>query len=264
MNMVVFFDVDGTIIDNTTQIIPDSTIQAVKKLRENGHIPVINTGRPYTHIDPRVRAIPFSAWICACGSEIWLDNNRIFYSVPSLETCIFTIESVRQCGMQAVYEADHGLVLSDGIYSQHPLCKKKIHIMETRGFTIREIENTADPCFIKFMCYEWPNCNRAEFLRRMSGKFEGVDRGKGRLEFISCGCDKARGMHILMDHLGIPMEDSLAIGDSTNDLPMFQTARHTVCMGDGMEELKKEAEYITTSVLDNGIEKALQHFRLIE
>ena len=262
--MVVFFDVDGTIIDNKTQIIPNSTVNAVKKLREKGHIPVINTGRPYTHIDPRIRAIPFSAWICACGSEIWLEHKRIFYEVPSLETCVYTIESVRQCGMQAVYEADHGLVLSDGIYSQHPLCVKKINIMKDRGFTIREVETLAEPQFIKFMCYEWLGCDRNEFLRRMAGKFEGVDRGKGRLEFISCGCDKAQGMHILMDHLGIPMEDSLAIGDSTNDLPMLRTAYHTACMGDGMEELKKEAEYITAPVLDNGVEKAMQHFKLIE
>lgn len=262
--MVVYFDVDGTIIDNKTQIIPDSTVRAVKKLREKGHIPVINTGRPYTHIDPRVRAIPFTAWICACGSEIWLKGERIYWSVPSLETCRYTIDSVRECGMQAVYEADNGLVLSDGNYSQHDQCVKKLNIMRDRDFIIREVDTLQEPAFIKFMCYEWPGCDREEFLRRMEGRFEGVDRGKGRLEFISCGCDKARGMHILMDHLKIPMEDSLAIGDSTNDLPMIRTAHHTVCMGDGMEPLKMVAEYITAPVLEDGVEKALIHFGLIE
>ena len=262
--MVVFFDVDGTIIDNETQIIPDSTIKAVAKLRERGHVPVINTGRPYTHIDPRIRAIPFSAWVCACGSEIWLENNRIFSMFPSLDTCVYTIASVRHCGMQAVYEADDGLILSDGIYSRHPLCEKKIQIMKDRGFPIREVETLAEPRFIKFMCYEWPGCDRTEFLRLMNGRFDGVDRGKGRLEFIGCGCSKARGMSILMDHLGISMEDSLAIGDSTNDLPMFRAAYHTACMGNGMEELKKEAEYVTASVLNDGVEQALLHFGLIE
>lgn len=262
--MVVFFDVDGTIIDNKTQIIPDSTVKAVGKLRERGHIPVINTGRPYTHIDPRVRAIPFSGWICACGSEIWLNNERIFWAAPSLETCIYTIESVRQCGMQAVYEADNGLVLSDGAYSQHPLCQKKINIMKDRKFAIREVSTLAEPHFIKFMCYEWPGCNQNEFLRRMESKFEGVDRGLGRLEFIYHGCNKARGMHILMEHLSLPVENSLAIGDSANDLPMFQAAGHTACMGNGMDELKEVSEYITSGVLDDGVEKALKHFGLIE
>ena len=44
--MVIFFDIDGTIVDDGTQIIPQSTIESVKKLRALGHIPVVNTGRP--------------------------------------------------------------------------------------------------------------------------------------------------------------------------------------------------------------------------
>ena len=32
--MVIFFDIDGTLIDNATQIIPESTLRAVKALGE--------------------------------------------------------------------------------------------------------------------------------------------------------------------------------------------------------------------------------------
>ena len=58
--MVVFFDIDGTVVDEETQLIPESTVRAVEKLRENGHIAVVNTGRPLSHIDPRVRQLDFS------------------------------------------------------------------------------------------------------------------------------------------------------------------------------------------------------------
>ena len=54
--MVVFFDIDGTIVDNETQIIPDSTVEAIRLLKQNGHIPVVNTGRPYGQVDPRIGA----------------------------------------------------------------------------------------------------------------------------------------------------------------------------------------------------------------
>ena len=67
----------------------------------------------------------------------------------------------------------------------------------------------------------------------------------------------------LLRHLGISRGDTLAIGDSTNDRPMFAAAGHTACMGEGMEELKREAEFITAGVMDDGIEKALKHFGLI-
>jgi hydroxymethylpyrimidine pyrophosphatase-like HAD family hydrolase len=44
---------------------------------------------------------------------------------------------------------------------------------------------------------------------------------------------------------------------------MFGVAKHTVCMGNGMQQLKDRAEFITDSVLSDGIEKALQHYDLL-
>ena len=44
---------------------------------------------------------------------------------------------------------------------------------------------------------------------------------------------------------------------------MFRVAAHTVCLGGGMEEVKAVAEYVTTPVMEDGIEKALAHFGLI-
>ena len=72
--MVVFFDIDGTIIDNDTQRIPQSTMDAVTALRKNGHIPVLNTGRVSGHIDPRVEAMDFMGKVCGCGMEVILDR----------------------------------------------------------------------------------------------------------------------------------------------------------------------------------------------
>ena len=48
-----------------------------------------------------------------------------------------------------------------------------------------------------------------------------------------------------------------------NDLPMFSMAKHKVCMSNGMEELKIQADFITDTVLNDGIEKALLHYHLI-
>ena len=75
--MVVFFDIDGTVVDNDTQIIPDSTVEAIRLLRENGHLSVVNTGRPYGHVDPRIKAMDFDGWICACGMEVILKGEYL-------------------------------------------------------------------------------------------------------------------------------------------------------------------------------------------
>ena len=97
----------------------------------------------------------------------------------------------------------------------------------------------------------------------MEPYFTCIDRGSTMIEMVLGGCSKAGGMEELLRHLGVSREDTLAIGDSTNDLPMFAAAGHTACMGEGMEALKQEAEFITANVMDDGIEKALKHFGLI-
>lgn len=90
--MVVFFDIDGTIVDNATQIIPDSAVEAIRLLRENGHIPVVNTGRPFGHIDLRIRQLAFDGWICACGMEVILNGTFLHRDYPSEALCGFVID----------------------------------------------------------------------------------------------------------------------------------------------------------------------------
>jgi hydroxymethylpyrimidine pyrophosphatase-like HAD family hydrolase len=68
----------------------------------------------------------------------------------------------------------------------------------------------------------------------------------------------------LLDHLGAQREDTFAFGDSTNDISMFRAVGHSICMGDGMEEAKAHAEFVTADLLEDGIEKGLQHYGLID
>ena len=42
--MVVFFDIDGTVVDDETQIIPESAVKSVERLATLGHVPIIHTG----------------------------------------------------------------------------------------------------------------------------------------------------------------------------------------------------------------------------
>lgn len=51
-----------------------------------------------------------------------------------------------------------------------------------------------------------------------------IDRGNGFYEVVPMGYSKASGMQFLMDHFAIAKEDTIAIGDSTNDLPMLSYA----------------------------------------
>ena len=120
--MVIFFDIDGTLVDEETQIIPQSTVRAIHQLRESGHMPIINTGRPYSHLDPRVRALPFAGWVCAGGMEVFLDGKWLQKLHMSREMSRWVIGAVRDCRMQVIFEVEGGFLL-DGALSSCPSFK---------------------------------------------------------------------------------------------------------------------------------------------
>ena len=260
--MVVFFDLDGTIVDESTQIIPESAVRAIAALGRRGHLAVVNTGRPFRHIDPRIRRMAFGGWICGCGMQIQLDGQWLYRRAPDPEVCRSIIQSVRDCGMQVLYEAED-CMYRDGIHSDTPRAVRQARHLEERGFPVREISQAGEPVFLKFITHDAPGCRRAEFLKRVAPFFTSIDRGNGMVEYVLQGCSKAAGMEILLSRLGVSKADTLAVGDSTNDLPMFAAAGHTVCMGGGMAEAKSQADFVTARVLDYGVEKALRHYGLI-
>ena len=58
-------------------------------------------------------------------------------------------------------------------------------------------------------------------------------------------------------------EDTVAFGDGPNDLQMLEYAGTGVCLGDGSEEAKEKADYITNALADDGVLHAMEHLGLI-
>jgi len=76
--------------------------------------------------------------------------------------------------------------------------------------------------------------------------------------------DKYHGAAALHKLTGIPKENTLAIGDGVNDLPLFQHAAVKVPMGNATEELKAAADYVVASVEDDGFVEAIRRFVLLK
>lgn len=63
--------------------------------------------------------------------------------------------------------------------------------------------------------------------------------------------------------LDTDIEDTIAFGDSANDIGMLRAAGFGVAMGNSSEDVKLEADYVTTPVMEDGIWKACKHLELI-
>ena len=260
--MVVFFDIDGTVVDYETQIIPESAVEAIRLLKKNGHLPIVNTGRPIGHVDPRVQKLDFSGWICSCGMELILDGEMIYKDYPSPEECKQILDLAHRCRM-AIQTEGHDSLLFDADMPYHPLGLREAERLEAQGLRVEPIQDAADLQFIKFVTYDTPGCDREGFIQGVAPYFDAIVRANTMMEFIKKGHSKAEGMERFLKELHVPKEEIFAIGDSENDLPMFAMAGTTICLGDGVEDVKKVADYVTDPVLEDGVFNALRHFGLI-
>jgi hypothetical protein len=78
------------------------------------------------------------------------------------------------------------------------------------------------------------------------------------------GESKAKGIRKLVESLGMDMEDTVAFGDGRNDVEMLSEVGFGIAMGNGADEAKEVANYVTDDVDKNGIEKALDKFSYFE
>ena len=202
--------------------------------------------------------MPFQGFICGCGMELKLGDTWLSRKYPDAKLREYLLESIRQCGMQTILEPATMDFILDGEHSLHPMVAKDVERMRGRGFGIHQVADMDTLEFVKGITFDAPGCDREGFLKLLEPYFNCFQRDNTLIEFVPKGCSKAAGMLEFLEHLGISREDTLAIGDSTNDLPMFSVAKHTVCMGNGMEELKRKAEYITAPILEDGVEQALK------
>lgn len=94
-----FFDIDGTLVDGPTHQIPQSAVEAIRKLRENGHLAFINTGRTLVSIEPRIREIGFDGLVCGCGTHIYYEGETLFSHSILHEKCTEIVYELRRLGI---------------------------------------------------------------------------------------------------------------------------------------------------------------------
>lgn len=81
---------------------------------------------------------------------------------------------------------------------------------------------------------------------------------KCNFEIMPEGITKAKGLQVLGETLGIPLEEMVAVGDSFNDLEMITQAGLGVAMWNSPKEVKKAADWVTRSNNHHGVAYAVR------
>lgn len=258
---IIFFDVDGTLLDEKTGTVPQSAIDAIHKAQENGHIAIVNTGRPSPSIDPQVTAIGFDGAICGCGTYVEYKGKTIFHTVLEEDLRKEIIRQIYKCNTQSMLEGTKGVYFSNN--PKHP------HYIEFYGHYKEHglpmgIFGPDDLCeFDKFVILFDETSDIASMRAFLRGKFDIIERGEGFIEVVPLGYSKATGIQCLIDYLGMDLSQTISIGDSPNDFSMLEYTKESVAMGNSNPSLFDKVTHITTDIDKGGIVNALKHFDLL-
>ncbi len=272
---LVALDLDGTLF-NHDGIITEKTKNEIKRITNSGIHVVISTGRPYN-------GVPFAQ----------IEGTGIDYAITTNGAAIYRI-STNEC----LYENCMDFALVEPILTF--LLKKRIHIdlyINGKGFTPRYCRENLHKLDVPPSLKEYILATRTpvddllgyvrdcgEKVQKMTLNFypqpdgtalhrdtvydflmqnkeiECVCGGFNNLEFSKAGVTKGEGLLHLASRLSVPIERTMAIGDTENDISILQTAHIGVAMGNASPDVKKIADYITASYNEDGVGNAILHF----
>ena len=258
---IIFFDIDGTLIDEKTDTIPESTKEALKKAKENGHFIFINTGRPISEINTRIKELQFDGYVCGCGTYIELHNKELMFKSLGTSLSKKIVSKLRKCNIDGILEGKKDIYYNENSLSEEVVRIKKFHMKE--GFYSGTTWDDPYIDFDKLVIWITENSDFDSFHEEFKDVFDFIKRDIDFYELAPIGFSKASGIKFLMDYLDIPLENTYAIGDSTNDLSMLEYVENSIAMGNSNPILFDLVSFVTKNVDDDGIYRALKHYEII-
>ena len=260
MRKAVFFDIDGTIWDRNNYI-PESTIKAVRTLQKNGHLAFLCTGRTKGFIrEPALLSIGFDGIVSGCGTMIEYKDETIFYRQIEKAFLEETLLTLRKYRFRPILEGREYLYLEMEDFAGDSYARKLIDEMGPFLHSISEDWGKWE--VQKFSCAT-EDADREACFAALEDHYDFMIHNEAVAEFVPKGFDKGFGLRKTCELLGVDISDTFSFGDSVNDIGMLKAAGTGIAMGNGSPLAMEAADYVTRSLLEDGIYHACRHFSLI-
>lgn len=267
MIKLVTIDLDGTLFDKKKNISLENK-KAIQQAKENGCKIVIATGRPISGVIPVLEELN----LCSNEDYVIIYNGAKVFNVGTKE--IIFSSTIDGKTVKKLYEES----LKLGVHFH--AFRKNEELITPKHNPYTDIESSIN--HIEDKLYDFNNINDSdEFLKAMmvdneenitriiplvdkyfTMNYSMVRSSKIFLEFLNKNTHKGHALEALAQHLNIDIQDTMAIGDAGNDLPMILTAGLGVAMENAFPEIKSQANVITDSNENSGVAKAIYKYVL--
>jgi len=265
---IVFIDVDGTII-GPGNAVADSTLQAIAGARANGHLVYLCTGRSAADIHPRLQEIELDGAITNSGVFGTSRGERVIHRPMPDDAVRRMREFFAAEGVHYVLQTDDDLFFTDGMRRmlEAQFAGREDAPLDLDAFRLladgEPIADVAKAVWVSPAADTFPRA-----VEMLGPEFHVVRSsivmgGESDGEVCETGTTKGSAIELMLTHLGAHTADAVGIGDSWNDVEMFEVVGHAVAMGNAHPELKALADSVTTDVTDDGVHNAFIALGLI-
>lgn len=269
---LIAIDMDGTLLSNKHEI-PEFNKEMIKKATQAGVKIAITTGRLFASARKYSDVIGVETPIISSNGAYIREKDReevIYESNLSKKQFDEVLSVVRKYGF-TVYMNTSDTVISENVVPDDHAYKLvnnelddawKIKFVEGRRFeeTYEEFSND----ILKFICIEErENMDELMKAKEELSKFEDlevVSSWENNFEIMPAGTSKGTAVQRLAEILGIKQEEVICIGDSENDLSMIKYAGLGVAMGNAIDIVKENADYVTDTNSNAGVGKMIAKF----
>lgn len=276
-------DMDGTLL-NEDQKISEENRKALEAVRDMGGQVIIATGRSFKEARLVLDEINFNCPIISMnGAAVYDQKGELITSQPiSFEELDSAITFLEEAGLYFELYTNHGVFsknperaidsLVDIVLSANPEHDREDvrrralarieygFLFETQDYhaLIKEEDMQVFKILV-FSLYKDQLSQAAQGLARFDG-LTITSSGKGNIEINHRGISKGNALEKLLSQYGIPLEETIAIGDNLNDVSMFEKAGLSIAMGNARDDIKRICKDTTLSNKEDGVAHAIYRY----
>lgn len=243
---IIFFDIDGTLIDPQTGRISSKTRQTLKQLREKGTKLCIVTGRPPASL-PDFGDLCFDAMATFNGAFCYA-GAEVIYSDPLDPADIrIVLQNAAALG-RPVSIAVRDRLAANGID------RDLADYYRVAGLELTVAEDFDEACQedvyqIMIGCAE---ADHAVIIQG-AGRVKLAISWERAVDVIPAAGGKGNAIRRILNYFHLDTTEAIAFGDGLNDIEMLQTVGTGIAMGNAAPRLKAVADHICGHVSEDGI-----------
>ncbi|EJY56507.1 Cof-like hydrolase [Alicyclobacillus hesperidum URH17-3-68] len=256
---MVFFDIDGTLIDEHKRI-PADTLEAVKRLQETDVAVAIATGRAPDQFLHIAQQFGIDSYVCCNGGYAQFKGKPVYRRPIDLKLLEAFAEMADRYHHPLVFAG------SEACYANredHPFIKEAFAYLDIPTLPLYDPDGWRNHQIYQVYLY-CAEGDEQPFVQRFGSDFRFIRPHRYYLDVFPKDVSKAGGIEAMLRELGIPQDASIAFGDGENDVEMLSFAGLGIAMGNAKPTVQQHADYVTKRVDDGGIADALARFGLID